>query len=206
MKKLIFLCVLMAIAGSANAFMLSNGGFETDVEPDGMPDDWGMWQSAWTASHYGWFGPSDIIVNTSPGQAHSGSVSIELRAGDSTGWGYAMMIQEPIAATAGQTYTASFWGMQLDGTGGEGVGIKWEFYSDTATLIEQEDKVMLSAADVWEEVTRSWVAPAGTTWMKYVILATGLEGNYMVDDAVLVPEPMSIAILGLGGLFLRRRK
>ena len=39
--------------------------------------------------------------------------------------------------------------------------------------------------------------------------ADGAEGNggtYYVDDFVLVPEPASLALLGLGGLLMLRRK
>jgi hypothetical protein len=36
--------------------------------------------------------------------------------------------------------------------------------------------------------------------------AMAQTGTMYVDDVVLTPEPMTLALLGLGGLFLRRRK
>ena len=48
------------------------------------------------------------------------------------------------------------------------------------------------------------------TYTLYSYTAAGWNTNYTTNDSmsiqVLVPEPMTIGLLGLGGLFLRRRK
>ena len=74
-----------------------------------------------------------------------------------------------------------------------------------------------------EDPTGPWIPitiddPLTGDWFSYEILAGDVEGTakfarltsgwdgYTTNASILIPEPMTIALLGLGGLFLRRRK
>lgn len=79
-------------------------------------------------------------------------------------------------------------------------------YSDGSTTVPSSSNlfsfgVSWSAVDAGETiaVTGADYYSVGTDW--YPITAT--MAGY---DILIVPEPMTIALLGLGGLFLRRRK
>lgn len=95
-------------------------------------------------------------------------------------------------------------GLALDGTGGGGDdfevfvdGLSWGAYiSNPATN------------EYWLETT--FAGPAGTV---LTIVATdpawasqGTWGQVGIDRVIAVPEPVSIMLLGLGGLMLRRRR
>ena len=77
-----------------------------------------------------------------------------------------------------------------------GYGDKWLYYeiTDPGTYIPE--------TGVWYEVTFHCTGPDD------VIINLYDEDGLVVEDSILVhqPEPMTVALLGLGGLFLRRRK
>ena len=58
-------------------------------------------------------------------------------------------------------------------------------------------------ADDWELVTWNFIAATDGSTLLYFE-----GGNVGSDDIAIteVPEPMTMALLGLGGLFLRRKK
>ena len=50
-------------------------------------------------------------------------------------------------------------------------------------------------------------APTGAAAVRATLGQSPGAGEYVrLDDVSLVPEPMTVALLGLGGLFLCRRK
>lgn len=59
----------------------------------------------------------------------------------------------------------------------------------------------------WQNVTFATLTPSVTqATTAYLYKVTEEDGLVQLWDTKLIPEPMTIALLGLGGLFLRRRK
>lgn len=110
-----------------------------------------------------------------------------------------------IAVTPGQTVDVS-WDYKV-----EGDGWFWgmlRFYADeNATTWLGQDAF---AHDPTDWTTRSFTSsaiPAGANFVDVAFFnGTATTGSITVDNISVVPEPMTMSLLGLGGLLLRRRK
>lgn len=211
MKKALILFAIFAVAGIASANLLSNGNFNavTDIldefgDPTGgvTADDWEAW--SWGN---GW-GNTEIAGWGSPGGTYHTAVG----ASGGGGGGHFQVV----TATEGTTYElavdsgAEAWWLPtgtmiiffLDDTGAE-VGQASRNTVDPAVYGENYD-----IPHPWENYSLIATAPIGTTQIKVELTANNATGSVGFDNAVLevVPEPATLALLGLGGLFIRRRK
>lgn len=213
MKMKIAVLMLVMMVGIAQANLLPNPGFEDGVfstDPGTLPDEWdsGVDKGGVVADYVTW-------VNDAPG-AHSGSKYMQVTTTDR---------KEPwinpidlMPVTGGIEYDFSVWAKSLVAatppTRTETL-IIW-FKADQSTMLWTESpKWQLSAADVqWPTTWTKWdigsfTAPAEAAFVYQEFICW--EGNesgtgLCYDDASIVPEPMTLCLLGLGGLMLRRRR
>lgn len=222
MKRLVVVLLLLAMAGIASADIMPDGGFEAGLwsgsggyiymaSPSSYTWGYATPYQGTAAPNAGAF--SGVFVLPASGNAYTWSYAPAGVKSFAGGGGWSAAWQQGLVATAGDVLQASSYIKQLSGpAGGSGImKIEWIDFSggEISEVIES-----FSATGTWTQVTGSlFTAPAGTVGVTMVVgnetWSGGLVGTAIAFDNVtlsIIPEPMSIALLGLGGLFLRRRK
>jgi len=123
------------------------------------------------------------------------------------GGGWAVAVATNVTASADTEYTASAYVKNLLQTEGT-IGFKGEYNSDPwYTTGEMFQAVPVS--DDWQLIEWAFTTPGDVTTVLPVWLVNdvpGITSDVLIDDVSLVPEPMTIALFGLGALALRRRR
>ncbi|XAL98352.1 PEP-CTERM sorting domain-containing protein [Phycisphaeraceae bacterium D3-23] len=201
----VMMMAALALAGSASASLV-NAGFETDDTSGGD-----------TGTPTGWQGFNNNFTSSQSAPAFEG-VNVVKMFGPFGGIGEASGIFQDVAASAGDNVVASVQAQNWSGDalGGNNFGaINIEFYDAAGAQLEVAfgDQIVAgSTQDVWMQLDASGVAPAGTTTARLVLLhvqnSDPVAGGSVFYDAasITVPEPGSLALLGLGGLALLRRR
>lgn len=195
------LLAVLATVGVADAQLnlVPNGDFETAGGAD------------WVFAGVG-AGPTFPATGGNPG----GHGTIDQTAG---GWGGVLVAEDAtlglslssLGLVAGNNYDFSFDMISL-GSGGEVAGMKMESWDATSLLGDTGD-VTFTSTTSWDTYTVNYTLDASAVGVKFVPLMVGQGvgssvGFDNVGVIVPVPEPGSIAILGLGalGLITRRRR
>ena len=192
MKRVVVLLAILAMAGITNANLLTNGNFEDSA------NGWEVW--CW----------GDGWANIEQADWGNGTSHVSVGAQGNGGGGY----YQVVSATAGVEYTltvssgADDWWLPtgymtiffLDATGNELSQVSRNTV-DPAAYGENYD-----IEHPWESYSLSALAPDDTAQIKVEFAANWATGSVGFDNAVLVPEPATIALLGLAGLMLRNKK
>jgi hypothetical protein len=197
MRKIVLMVmVVLATAGFSNAVtnLLSNSSFESHAD-DGygreMPTGFGLWAANWTNI------PNTEVVTL---DARTGSASFQM---DSSHGGDAALTY-----TLGQLpvgyYHVGGWFKGI-GTGGK-VGVDmfapdWSswYWGDGASLAG-------ISADTWTYAGFDFQVTDPTVQFNFVVKSAAGSPVFLADDVIAVPEPLTLSMLALGGLFLSRRK
>lgn len=219
MKKVLVILALFAVAGIASAEMLNNPesfngyadgtvlwDYAANGGAGGPLDGWEGWGSTWGPVG-GWVGGNDLnmvqggqVISQAPSNGVDGDYAYNLLFNH----GNEIASLPAGSATVG-TVDVTF---DLINISGDGI-VKIEFYDDlartTQIYVEAWDPITLAPGTH----TFSATIPAGAYYVTPVIGVTGLDSWGVFDNVGVtgvIPEPATIALLGLGGLFLRRRK
>ncbi len=185
-----FIFDFTSAAGASN--LLTNESFETpdasagDVPGAGAP--WNSFNSNFTSSNL--FGPPVFFVNP---DAHSGTQVLKQFGTDAGSF-------QDLAASAGESWTASAWAQSWAGDANNNTGLMQIFFRDANDVnlcdpggfnaCNQSVFDTAQPVDTWVELSASAVAPAGTTTARIQLLLvpdanTPADGSLFWDDASL---------------------
>jgi PEP-CTERM motif len=195
--------LLLTTALTAHAVILANPGFEADDASGG--DVYGA---------LGW-GAFNTPYTTTTVTPHSGTQCLKIFGPFFNGGGSGV-VQGTFPAAENQVWTATAWAMNstLDPIDPSNFAVvKIEFLDSTNSVITGIESPHIDSTlplDTWTQFTAQGAAPADTVAAQIVLVHVQLDpitgGSVFFDDATLIPEPASLALLGLGGLTLLFRR
>lgn len=219
MKRLAVLCALLLMVSAVNANLVVNSGFESMSGDPLMPDSWSTYKGSGSTVYF--------ASKTDP--VYDGSYSFKIAARN----GYGMLHQTIEGFSGGQSL--SFWlygrgdtngDWQMDEAGDKvDVFIKFkdaggaQIGSEISMVLfdadEETEAASLSTTDWLKSPVFNFVTPENTASVQIKLRSVdgSVDGGTTdgtavhLDNVTLVPEPATLALLGLGGLLgLCRRK
>lgn len=227
MKKTVVVLMCFCMAAAANALTVTNGDFETGGGSN-IPDVTGwydnstanFWENAWQ-TNASWITPNgtNVVVfcawNTAEGDPLAGSY-----------------LYQSIGASAGESsVTIGFdWGHPNDAGAGRHDGLTVSAYASDGTFVAEDAVDIYGAAGVTllDSASYDHVVLGTDGEISPVVVTLDLSGanagdeiflrfnNYLpaagadpwpvLDNVQIVPEPITMALLGLGGLLIRRKR
>jgi hypothetical protein len=216
--------VVFAISAAAQAAVYSNGDFEDDLAlVPNAGDTAAVVPTGWQYDNYYGYGVDPVLMNVSTiGDGSGGNVGVVFPNWNvEGGWnGLITRYEDPIAA--GQyNFTVTLAGTGMTG-GGNWITAELWWTSDLADpwgdAVDYDwfagDWVEFTAADngTWWTYSTDFEIlpgdPAVGTYFSPWIHAENYDGNLIIGEASLtvIPEPMTLGLLGLGALMIRRKK
>lgn len=193
----------LALVASANA-QLANPGFEDDVTYDGPPFI-GSWEGFSSGAPNTGVGNSELGPRS--GARH---LAMNILGDDNSFTG----VFQDVPVVAGSMYTLGGW--HAAGTSILDVGVEFRIeWRDAVGEIGRTPNSTTAPTPGagYQEFSLTAMAPAGAEFARvvYAIQTFGGDGptnsgSIWVDDMSFVPAPGSLALLGLGGLAMARRR
>ena len=216
MRKAVFVGLLVAVASPAFAGVMSitNGGFDSNMT------GWGYGNAGWGNNPIALVSRNPTTDVWPPGYSPQGGNAAGISYGGEF-QGNHWIYQEVTGLTVGVQYTvgASIAGGQggaqsMGGSGWYQFGYVPGAYS-AATLDSGAGCVNVIAQTIdgvgafpWTSGSANFTATQSTYTIYYKYGATGTNWNYYapyIDGVTFTPEPVTMLLLGIPALFLRRR-
>jgi hypothetical protein len=187
-------------AGSVQANLLVNGGFEQDL---GISN--GGWSAFNSSAIDGWDGERIEIWNNKAPGAYEGNQFAELNADPNIG--DLFTLYQVFNTVIGQTYDYSFAYRARQNDSEE-----FNFFVGDSSIVPQDATSFLindHTTSQWDLFTGSFTALSTESQIFFSSTNTGTFGNFIDDvNVTAVPEPGTLALFGLGlaGLCASRRR
>ena len=225
MKMKIVLMALVAMIATGQAQnLVTNGDFEGGTfVADGVPDGWSAqtgtvhFTSTSGGNPTGWYSISTTYDRVANWKQGMGNKFVECQ-----GWysGYYDGITQDITVSGNANYAYSFrTKVNTAISGATGTYASYNGYEYYCIRLYWDGPGWITMARGWQAQTALWQTftgtfstPAGETGATMAVYG---YGNYSTsqhlaqaydDISITLPEPLTMSLLGLGGLMLRRRK
>jgi hypothetical protein len=210
MKNVFIVLLLVAFfAVSAHANLIINGDFEDNTASQ---TEYNLYHAEFNstvanATAFGGANEIELATGTDWGlRAQSGQWKLGLhKKSDSSLKIDAFSFDLSVPIVSGNTYTLQFFAAGKNGSGPIGpveVGLS----NDPEAFGTQIFTGTPTSTTVWTQFDHVFVAPENAMYLTVRNATSPQEMYAFVDNFSIVPEPMTICLLGLGGLILRRRK
>ena len=201
MKKLVFMLAAVGLlwTGTAMAIPVPDASFEglaTAGSWDYVNDVTSPWDCSTGDSSGAWIGDNYANTYGYPQVGHDGTAYVDLNSKYTS-----QTLSE--AYVLGETYTLSVWATTHNYATGERVYLY--FTDDNGILADSGANTIPTTTDfTWYEYDLSYTADGSE--VGNIGISFWGDWETVIDDVSLVPEPMTLSLLGLGGLALIRRK
>jgi hypothetical protein len=196
MKKLLVLALVLSVASMANAsLVISVGSDLSSPATESITSTGTLSLGVWTNALLGYQDLTNayyaLVCDTT-----MGTIDIATGTDRAIGADAAVQLLSLPSQWGTSAATNAFFGLPTNFDGTEGAATPVNNVAGVAANTQLESAISYTASAVGAQTIELWISTDGQTNATMV-------GSIAVTQT---PEPMTMALLGLGGLFIRRRK